>query len=90
MAKIIIDGDKIISHRVIDPNPALDAAKMMRDNPKSFGDGYHVGRVPIELISIWLKEAGVLWSDTEAAEEVVWRKLMDPEFKDFRIWQGKA
>jgi hypothetical protein len=40
------------------------------------------------VLATWLKEAGVSWSDTEAAKEVVKRKMMSGEFSKFRVWEG--
>ena len=40
------------------------------------------------VLATWLKEAGVAWSDTEAAKEVVKRKMQSGEFSKFRVWEG--
>ena len=40
------------------------------------------------LLSVWLKEAGVSWSDTGAVKEVLKRKLMSNEFAKLRVWEG--
>jgi len=42
----------------------------------------------LALLSVWLKEAGVSWSDTGAVKEVIKRKLLSNEFKDLRVWEG--
>jgi len=59
----------------------FDGSQMMRDA--------EYARVDAALIGVWLKEAGVSWSDTEAANQVVKRKLTSGEFADLRVWQGK-
>jgi hypothetical protein len=47
-----------------------------------------VGFLDGAVLAAWLKEAGVEWSDTEAAKEVVKRKMMSGEFAKFRVWEG--
>ena len=48
----------------------------------------HVGRVPGAMVSLWLKEAGVKWDDTHAANDVIKRKMLSGEFSAFRNWEG--
>jgi hypothetical protein len=40
------------------------------------------------MLNIWLKEAGVAWTDTQAVKDVIKRKLMSNEFKSLRVWEG--
>jgi hypothetical protein len=40
------------------------------------------------LLNVWLKEAGVQWTDTQAVKDVLKRKLMSNEFRDLRVWEG--
>ena len=55
----------------------------------SFGSDYkHVGNVDMALLNLWLKEAGVQWTDTQAVKDVLKRKLMSNEFRDLRVWEG--
>lgn len=49
-----------------------------------------VGRIPLPLIELWCKEAGVSWDDTDARQEVVKRKILSGEFDKFRSdWKGR-
>ncbi len=41
------------------------------------------------MLEIWLKQAGVKWTDTEAVKEVIKSKLMSNEFSALRVWDGK-
>lgn len=85
------DG-KIVHHQQFDYNPSLKRAKELRDRgmEKSVfnSDSYHVGSVPMPLVTFWLKQAGVRWDDP-AAKDVVMRNLQDPQWKHLRVWGGK-
>lgn len=84
------EDDKLIIKNTHDANDMLkdvEHAKQHSDN--SFGSDYkHIGNVDMALLSVWLKEAGVSWSDTGAVKEVLKRKLMSNEFAKLRVWEG--
>ncbi len=42
----------------------------------------------MHILSQWLKEAGVDWSDRGAAQEVIKRKMLSGDFAKFRVWEG--
>jgi hypothetical protein len=68
----------------------LDAKHARETSPNAVGsDWKHVGQVHPGLVHIWLKEAGVSWSDPTAVAEVIKRKLMDGEYSQLRGWEGK-
>lgn len=53
------------------------------------GDTRFVGRIPLALIEMWCKEAGVKWDDIHARGEVVKRKILSGDFDKFRSdWKG--
>lgn len=84
------DEGKIIHHRVIDPNPALDQAQALRSaGIDGFSENMLVGRVPLALVTEWLKEAGVSWDDHAAMQDVLDKKLKDGDFSRFRVWEGR-
>lgn len=88
--RFFTEDGKIIHHRVIDPNPALDQAAALRSaGITGYSENALIGRVPMALVTEWLKEAGVTWDDP-AMEDVLMRKLMDGDFSKFRVWQGGA
>ena len=94
MGRLFEQDGKLINHKVYDPNPALDTAAELRSRGQvkslAMSDAYHVARIPQALFYQWLREAGVSPSDHEAAEEVLWRNLMSPEYAHFRVWEGKV
>lgn len=88
--KFSFDGDNLIIKKTFDASHMLDDAKHARETTKnSFGSDYkHVGNVDMGLLGVWLKEAGVEWTDTEAIKDVLKRKLMSNEFSALRVWEG--
>lgn len=66
-----------------------DAANARELTEHKFGGDYkHVGNVDMALLGVWLKEAGVKWSDTQGIQDVLKKKLMSNEFKELRVWEG--
>ena len=86
-----IEDDKIIIKKTHDATAALkDAAHAREVTENTFASDYkHVGNVDMAMLNIWLKEAGVAWTDTQAVKDVIKRKLMSSEFSGLRVWEGK-
>ena len=84
------EGDQILIKKTHDGGQALrDAAYAREVTDNSFGSYYkHVGNVYMAMLGIWLKEAGVEWTDTQAVKDVLKRKLMSNEFGALRVWEG--
>jgi len=84
------EDDTLIIKNTHDANDMLkDVEHARQHSDNSFGSDYkHVGNVDMALLSVWLKEAGVSWSDTGAVKEVLKRKLMSNEFSKLRVWEG--
>lgn len=86
--RVSVDGDRLIVQRthMID----VDRAARLREAPQQpLSDSWHVGSIPVPVVAMWLKEAGVKWDDTKAVEEVLNRKLMDGDFAKFRVKEGR-
>ena len=84
------EDDKIIIKKTHDATVALkDAAYAREVTDNGFGSDYkHVGNVDMAMLNIWLKEAGVAWTDTQGVKDVIKRKLMSSEFRNLRVWEG--
>ena len=80
--------DKLIIHATHSAAPALEALRHIKDAGAGLGDMRHVGRVPGAMVALWLKEAGVKWDDTHAANDVIKRKMLSGDFSAFRNWEG--
>lgn len=85
-----LDDDKLIIKRTFNLDETLkDAAYSREKSMNSFGsDWKHVGDIHPAMVTNWLKEAGVAWSDTEAVKDVIKTKLMSGEFSKLRDWEG--
>ena len=85
------EGDNLVIKKTFDASHMLDDARHARETTQnSFGSDYkHVGNVDMGLLSVWLKEAGVEWTDTEAVKDVMKKKLMSNEFQALRVWEGR-
>ena len=93
MAKIseIIDfeHDHMVIKKKHDVSQSLRDALAAKDAGIGMsGENRLVGFLDGAVLAQWLKEAGVSWSDTEAAKEVVKRKMMSGEFSKLRVWEG--
>ena len=84
------DGDQMIIKRTFDASGMIQDAEYARQtSPNAIGSDYkHIGNIEPALVTNWLREAGVDWSDTHAVQEVIKVKLMDGEFAKLRIWGG--
>ena len=87
---VSFDGDQMVIKKTFDGSHMLrDAAPAREVTENSFGSDYkHVGNVDMGLLGLWLKEAGVAWTDTEGTKEVIKRKLCSSEFSALRVWNG--
>lgn len=83
------EGSKFVIEEIHDFTPTVEnVAKIRQFSDGRMGESRHVGRIPGKLFYEWLKEAGVSPTDTQAAQEVLKRKLMGGEFSAFRVWEG--
>lgn len=51
------------------------------------GESRLAGEIPLHIVEMWAKEAGIKWDDP-AMKEVVKRKLLSGDFDKFRVWKG--
>lgn len=89
--QISFNDDQMIIKQTHDATQMLKDAQYARERTEnSFGSDYkHVGNVDMALVNVWLKEAGVAWTDTQAVKDVIKRKLMSNEYSALRVWEGK-
>ena len=86
---ISFEHDDMVIKQRHDVSQALKDAEMAKASGVGMsGENRLVGFLDGAVLATWLKEAGVAWSDTEAAKEVVKRKMMSGEFSKFRVWEG--
>jgi len=86
---IDFEHDHMVIKKRHDVSQALNDVQKAKDAGIGMsGENRLVGFLDGAVLAQWLKEAGVSWSDTEAAKEVVKRKMMSGEFSKFRVWEG--
>ena len=84
--------DKIIHKKTHDYTPEMHMARVLREThgeQQKGNDHKLVGTIPMSLIGEWIKEAGIEWTDHQAVQDVVKRKILSGEFDKFRVWKGK-
>ena len=87
--KIDFEHDHMVIKQRHDVSQSLRDAQVAKDAGIGMsGENRLVGFVDGAVLGAWHKEAGVAWSDTEAAKEVVKRKMMSGEFSKLRVWDG--
>ena len=88
--KVTFDDDQMIVKRTFSMDETLKDAQYARERSiNAFAsDWKHVGDIHPAMLTNWLKEAGVSWSDTEAVKDVIKKKLMSGEFSKLRDWEG--
>jgi hypothetical protein len=76
-------------HKQYDNNVYLEQAKQIRDQGLGqTGESRLVGRIPMHLVAQWIKEAGLEWSDKQATQDLIRKKMLSGDFDKFRIWKG--
>lgn len=88
--KVTFQDDQMIIKRTFDASGMLlDAEYARQTSPNAVGSDWKaLGNIEPALVTNWLREAGVSWSDSHAVQEVIKRKLMDGEFARLRVWEG--
>ncbi len=75
--------------RQYDTTPVLEQSKIIRDSGAGVtGENRLVGRIPMFMVTEWMKEAGVALDDTDARKEIIRKKMLSGEFDKFRVWKG--
>jgi hypothetical protein len=83
------DGRHFTVQRQYDTNPVLEQSKIIRDSGAGVtGENRLVGRIPMFMVTEWMKEAGVALDDTDARKEIIRKKMLSGEFDKFRVWKG--
>ena len=93
MERFIYDSteDKLIHKRTFDIDTSLSQAKALRDagagESRIVSDSKLAARIPMWMITEWLKKAGVKWDDP-ASKEIIRKNIISGEHKKLRVWDG--
>ena len=83
------DGEKFTIQRQYDVNPILQQNKIIRDSGAGVtGENRLVGRIPMFMVTEWMKEAGVALDDNDARKDIIRKKMLSGDFDKFRVWEG--
>lgn len=87
--KVTFEHDLMVVTEAHDFNPALHRARQLRDAGKqAIGEKRLIGSVPMKMVELWAKQAGVALNDTDAMQEVMRRNLLSNEHAALRVWEG--
>jgi len=83
------NGQTLVVEKIYDNEPYLDEVKAIKDSGLGqTGEKRLVGRIPLHILSQWIKEAGLRWDDHDAVRDVIKRKMLSGDFDKLRVWEG--
>ena len=87
--KIVATESGIEIQKTFDNDVYIEQAKQIRDQGLGqTGESRLVGRIPMHLVSQWIKDAGLSWTDKAATQDLIRQKMLSGEFDAFRVWKG--
>jgi hypothetical protein len=87
-----IEDDRVYIATVQDVEPILKKVKAEKEThreAKTEALGVKVGTIPDVIILRYMQEMGVSYRDFLMDDVHVKRILMDPDYKRFRVWEGR-
>lgn len=83
--------DKIIHKKTYDNSAEIARVEDIKaSDANKFGSDFKfVGSIPMNVLSDWIKEAGLTWEDTYEVQEIIKKKLMSGDFDKLRAWKGR-
>ena len=84
--------NKDIIQRVQDCEPIIQEVAEMKQFSDGRGEtsmGYYAGRIPAVIVEAYMNEMGVTFNDMITDTTHVHRILNNPDFKKFRVFEGK-
>jgi hypothetical protein len=82
-------GNTLVVEKIYDNEPYLDEVKAIKEaGLGQTGEKRLVGRIPLHILSQWIKEAGLRWDDHDAVRDVIKRKMLSGDFDKLRVWEG--
>lgn len=83
--------DRLTIKREQDVEGHLDAVKALKEKPKYVdGLGYFAGTIPAIVIEEYIKTVGITFADFMEDDKHINRILNDPDYKKFRVWEGRV
>ena len=86
---IVATESGIEIQKTFDNDVYIEQAKQIRDQGLGqTGESRLVGRIPMHLVSQWIKDAGLNWNDKKATQDLIRTKMLSGDFDKFRVWKG--
>ena len=86
--KIVATESGIEIQKTFDNDVYIEQAKQIRDQGLGqTGESRLVGRIPMHLVSQWIKDAGLNWNDKKATQDLIRTKMLSGDFDKFRVWK---
>ncbi len=86
-------SDVVTVHRQQDVDPILQSVREHKDRgadrKASESMGYFVGTIPAVIVEEYCKQEGITYHEFCEDSSHVRRILSDPDYKKFRIWEGR-
>jgi len=83
--------DRLTVKREQEVKPLIERNKVLAEAPPYVeGLGYYAGSIPAIVIEGYCNENNVTFQDFMSDPKHINRILNDPDYKKFRIWQGKV
>jgi len=82
-----------VIQRVQDCEPIINEIAELKQLTDGRGDtslGYHVGRIPAIIVEQYLKHAGITFHDFCVDTTHIHRIINNPDYKKFRVFEGKV
>jgi hypothetical protein len=81
------DGTFVVQSR-FDNDSYIKRVEAIKElNGGILGESRLAGEIPLHIVEMWAKEAGIKWGDP-AMKDVIKRKLLSGDFDKFRVWKG--
>jgi hypothetical protein len=87
------NGDGFVIERLQDVDPILTSVKQHKEvqtGKPVDGLGYFAGRIPSVIVEKYLNEFGITFNEFISNNVHVTRILNNPDYKRFRVWEGRV
>ncbi len=85
--------DALVIERVQDVAPVLESIKQHKElqtGKPVDGLGYYAGEIPAIVVEQYMKEVGITYNEFICNNVHITRIMNDPDYKRFRVWEGRV
>ena len=82
--------NRLIVERTQDVDPVLRKVQESKEvGTYTEGLGYYAGTIPGIIVEQYMKEYGITYQEFIGDSKHIHRIMNDPDYKKFRVWEGK-